>query len=131
MTDKAVCQCCSIVVLDVDYERGAFELVIANVGTTVAHDIKVTFTRSLVGAGGNVVTKLPVFGHLRTLRPGKEVRIFLDSAASVFHRRKTNTFGCAVTWRNSAGKDHKANYQHDLDAYREMPERMPNEEPSP
>ena len=125
MSDNTPSRGVPLVVLDVDYDRGAFELVLVNIGTAVAHDIRVKFTRALVGAGENVITDLPIFEHLRTLRPDKEVRVFLDAAATLFGRRKTNTFGAAVTWRDPAGKDHKANYRHDLDAYRCLPERLP------
>jgi len=42
------------VVLDVDYREGAFELVLSNIGSGVAYDIKVAFSRKLVGAGGRL-----------------------------------------------------------------------------
>ena len=110
------------VVLDVDYREGAFELVLSNIGFDVAHDVKVTFSRKLVGAGGTVVSALPLFQQLRTLRPGKEVRVFLDAALDVFRRRPTNSFAATVVWRDPAGSDRKARYEHNLDAYRGLPE---------
>lgn len=112
------------VVLDVDYNRGSFELVIANIGTDVAHEVRVEFSRTLVGARDTEVSALPVFRRLRTIRPGKEVRIFLDGALDLFRRRKTNTFTAIVRWQDTAGREAKAAFRHDLDAYRGMPEIM-------
>jgi hypothetical protein len=116
------------VVLDVDYRGGAFELVLSNIGSDVAHDIRVEFSRKLVGAGGTVVSALPLFQQLQTLRPGKEIRVFLDSASDLLRRRRTNSFGATVVWRDSASSDHKARYRHSLDAYRGLPEIVAREQ---
>ncbi len=113
-----------IVVLDVDYAKGSFELVVANIGDGVAHDIGVKFSRKLVGADGVVVTSLPVWTQLRTLRPGKEIRVFVDTATSLFAQRKVNTFDAAVRWQDTAGGEYTARYRHDLDIYRLFPERV-------
>ena len=109
------------VVLDVDLTAGYFEMVLANVGGSVAHDVKVEFSRKIIGAEGTVVTALPVFDRLRTLRPGKELRIYVDTAVDLFERRKLNVFRATVRWRNTAGSDYRAIYRHDLDLYRDLP----------
>ena len=113
------------IVLDVDFGAGFFEFVLANIGTSVAHDITVSFSRKVIGAGGKSVTALPIFDQLRTLRPGKEVRIFIDSAVNLFRRRKTNVFGATVRWCDTSGEQYKATYRHDLDIYRGLPQVAP------
>jgi hypothetical protein len=110
------------IVLDVDYRDEAFELVLVNIGDDVAHDVRVEFSRKVIGADDTVVSALPVFQQLRTLRPGKEIRVFLDAAPGLFRRRKINTFTATVVWSGRTGSKHKARYRHDLDAYRGMPE---------
>lgn len=122
MSDQAPDARQPLVVLDVDYANGVFELVLVNIGADAARDISVGFTRKLLGAGGVIVSDLPIFSRLRTLRPGKEIRVFVDSAVDLFRRRKTNAFGSVVKWKDAAGKDHRASYRHDLDAYRGLPE---------
>jgi hypothetical protein len=113
------------VVLDVDFGAGFFEFVLANIGTSVAHDITVGFSRKVIGAEGMPVTALPIFDQLRTLRPGKEVRIFIDSAVNLFRRRKTNVFAATVRWSSTSGDQYKATYRHDLDIYRGLPQVAP------
>ena len=113
-----------LVVLDVDFGAGCFEMVIANVGSGVAHDVRVDFSRKLIGAEGRVVTALPIFDRLRTVRPGKEVRVFVDSAVNTFKRRKLNVFSATVRWSDSDGIEYKAMYRHDLDIYRGLPQMI-------
>ncbi|MEA2003178.1 MAG: hypothetical protein U9N84_14990 [Actinomycetota bacterium] len=122
MTDQRSERPAARIVLDVDYRDGAFELVLANIGDDVAHDIRVDFSRKLIGADDTVVSALPVFQQLRTLRPGKEIRVFLDAAPGLFRRRKINTFTATVVWSGGTRSKQKARYRHDLDAYRGMPE---------
>ncbi len=110
------------VVLDVDYIDGVFELVLVNLGPGVAHDVRVEFSCPLVGVGGQFdMRELNLWKRLGTLRPGKEIRVFLDSAANVFRRGRRNSFTATVTW-GTADTKQKAEYRHDLEAYRGMPD---------
>ena len=110
------------VVLDVDYVDGVFELVLVNLGPGVAHDVQVVFSHPLIGLGGQVdLRELNLWKRLRTMRPDKEIRVFLDSATNVFRRGKRNSFTATVTWRSVSGKQ-IAEYRHDLETYRGMPD---------
>lgn len=110
------------VVLDVDYMDGVFELVLVNLGPEVAHDVRVEFSHPLVGLGGRVdARELNLWKRLQTLRPDKEIRVFFDLASNVFRRGKRNSFTATVTWRTADTKQ-RAEYRHDLEAYRGMPD---------
>ena len=111
------------VLLDVDYRHGAFELVLANIGPSPAFDVRVTFSRLLMGVGGRQeISALPIFERLAMLRPGNEIRIFLDSAAGVFRWRGSRVFTATVTWRDEHDGQQRAKFRHDLDAFRDLPE---------
>ena len=113
----------SNVVLDVDYKSGAFELVLVNLGDDVAFDVRVEFSRPLHGAGGRIpISELPLWSRLTVLLPGKEIRVFFDTAPNVFRNRHKKKFSAKVTWRGATRQRFEAKYQHDLDAYRDMPE---------
>lgn len=124
MSDRPADSFQPAVVLDIDCGAGFFEMVLANVGRGVAHDVRVDFSRKVIGAEGRVVTELPVFDRLRTLRPGKEVRVFVDSAVNLFQRRKLNVFAATVRWTDSDGVEYKTMYRHDLDIYRGLPQMI-------
>lgn len=110
------------VVLDVDYVDGVFEFVLVNLGTAVARDVRVEFSRALIGLGGRTdISDLNVWKRVRTLRPGKEIRVLLDTAPNVFRRGRRNAFTVDVHWRTDHGR-HLAKFRHDLEAYRDMPD---------
>lgn len=110
------------VVLDVDFERSAFEIVLLNCGDRPAHDICVDFEPEIVGLVGRLdVGSLPIFAGLGVLRPGREIRIFLDSAASVWSH-DSYRFRATVSFADSAGKRQTQEYSHDLHVYRNLPQ---------
>lgn len=114
------------VILDVDFVRQAFVLVLANIGQAPAFDPRVTFSRKLVGVGGDVVVSdLPVWSTLTLLRPGKRLDVFLDAASLVFRRKDATEFTATVTYANDAGESFKHRYQHNLAAYRDLPQLEP------
>lgn len=110
------------VVLDVDYVNGAFVLVMHNIGSSPALKPRVEFSRDLVGVGGElVVSDLPIWQRLGLLAPDKSIRVFLDSAALVFRRKGSKRFRATVTYEDDEGNGYKHAYEHDLEAYRQMP----------
>ncbi len=56
------------------------------------------------------------------LRPGGEIRVFLDAASNVFRKRSDRKFTASVTWRNRDGDTFEETYRHDLHAFRDLPE---------
>ena len=114
------------VVLDVDYAGGAFVLVLENIGTAPAFRPRVDFSHKLIGSGGEVViSELPIWQRLGLLPPGKSIRVFLDAAALVYRRKGARRFRATVTFDDEAGNTHKRSYDHDLDAYAQMPQIEP------
>ncbi len=111
------------VVLDVDYTEGAFELVLVNLGAAVAFQPRVEFEGELIGAGGDVViSDLPIWKRLGLLRPGKAIRVFLDADALVYRRKTGRKIRAVVTYFDEAGRPYEQVVEHDLDAYRGMPQ---------
>ncbi len=111
------------VIVDVDYVNGAFVLVMRNIGGRPAFRPRVEFSRKLIGVGGEViVSELPIWSRLGVLSPSKSVRVFLDSAALVFRRKGTQRFRATVTYDDDEGRAHKRSYEHDLEAYRGLPQ---------
>lgn len=115
-----------VVVLDLDYTDGVFELVLVNTGEEPAIDIGVKFSRKLTGLGGSrVISDLPLWNRLTMLRPGKEIRVFFDTANNVFRPGTQRKFTAKIAWQNYDGRPFQASYTHDFEAYRGMPEIIP------
>lgn len=112
-----------VVVLDLEYTEGVFELVLVNTGEEPAIDIGVKFSRKLTGLGGSkVISDLPLWNRLTLLRPGNEIRVFFDTANNVFRPGPQKKFTAKTAWHNSDGRRFQASYTHDFEAYRGMPE---------
>jgi len=111
-----------LVVLDVDYVRDSFVLVLANVGTGMAYDPRVHFSAPLVGAGGTTkVSELPLWSTLTMLRPGKAIEVFFDTAPLALADGNSPQFAATVTYSDGAGERFKHRYVHSLGAYRDLP----------
>jgi hypothetical protein len=114
------------VVLDVEVEHGLVHLVLANCGDAAATSIRVEFSRRLLGLDGTLdLSELPVFKRLGVLRPGRTLRVFWDTAASLLMRDdRAAPFTAAVSWDERARHRQRADYQHDLSIYRTWPESI-------
>lgn len=113
------------VVLDVDCDRGAFFLVLANVGERIAYAVKVGISDGLLGAGGTLeVSELGIFRGLPLLRSAKEIRVFLDSAPILLRKGNSTRFEASVSYRDRDGVSYEETFHHDLGIYRDLPERV-------
>lgn len=112
------------VVLDVDVDQDRVHLVLTNCGDAVATEIRVEFSRALVGIGGALgVSDLPVFKRLGVLRPGRVLRVFWDAAHTLLAQREHSApFVATVSWNEPFRPRQRAEYHHDLSIYRQWPE---------
>ncbi len=111
------------VILDVELVGGAFVLVLENIGAAPAYSPRVKFSRKLIGAGGEkVISDLAIWSRLALLRPGARVDVFLDAAPLVFRRKGSRRFRATVTYTDDAKHSFERRYDHDLDAYLDLPQ---------
>ena len=111
------------VVLDLEVEHGCVHLILANCGDAVATDVRVEFSRPLVGIGGSLeVSGLPLFRRLGVLRPGRTLRIFWDAAPSISQRGEASPFVATVSWDERDRPGQRAAYHHDPSIYQQWPE---------
>jgi len=110
------------VVLDLEVEGDRAELVLTNFGDAVATDVRVTFSRALIGLGGSVdLGRLPIFEKLGVLAPGRSLRIFWDAASALFADERASPFVATLTWCERSRPRQHAEYHHDPGIYRQLP----------
>jgi hypothetical protein len=110
------------VILDVEFERGLFFLVLENLGDEPAHSVRVRFEEPLTGLGGERrIDRLQLFRRLEFLGPRRRIRVFLDRLALFFARGEPTAFGVTVAWRTDRGERRSREIRHDLAAYRDFP----------
>lgn len=106
------------VVLDVELVDGGFFLVLVNIGGAVARDVTVQFRPGLIGVDGQKISELAVWKRLRTLRPGREIRVFYDTMHAILARpRLEQQFSAVVSWKLGPRQSEKETYAHDLGAF--------------
>lgn len=111
------------VLLDVVYDRGCLFLVLANDGAATAFDVRVSFAKPLLGAGGAIdLAQLALFRALPLLRAGQEIRVFLDVASDLLGRKGARQVRAHVTYRSRARKRLGEVFNHDLRMWRDWPQ---------
>ena len=111
------------VLLDVECLAGQLFLVLANVGCATAFDVKVEFKRPLWGVGGEVdVAGLRIFRRLPLLRPGKEVRVFVDTARELLQRKQPKIVRARVVYRSRSERWLGESFRHDLRIWKDFGE---------
>jgi hypothetical protein len=106
---------------DVPYGRNEIELVVKNVGKTVAHDIRLEFDppfRGLTQSHQNTWPRLFTDG-IASLPPGYEIRTWINSYAGYYSANAPMTYELFVRYRgnNALSTQHTVRQTLDLWAY--------------
>ncbi len=108
------------VIVDFEFERGLLFVGVRNLGDQPALDVKVEFDKPFKGLGGSrEMNRLGLFGRIRFLAPGKEIRTLLDSSAAYFARKEPTLLTATVSYRTATGKNNHS-ITHDLAIYRDL-----------
>jgi len=113
------------VILDIDFEEGAFFVSLRNIGTRPAQNVRTVLQPPIRGLDGRQqLQELPVFRGIPFFAPGKQIRFLLDSSAAYFSRREPTRFVARIVYSDGEGKDFEAVIPHDLDIYRSLAYRV-------
>jgi len=118
-----------IAYFDVDYQTQHFHLCIANVGKTVAEDVRVSFSPELTcsqddeRAEEDKLKNLPFLRNgLGSIAPGSGIRAFYDTAPGYFEDGKyPSWYKVKINYNDQEGKKHSKEQILDLSAYEGLP----------
>jgi hypothetical protein len=116
------------VLLDVEQERGAIDLVLVNVGLEPAYNVVVTFherRRRVIERKG--LHDIRLFKGLSLLRPERALRVFFDTVPGALRRDDVGfdpVFEGVVEYRDDAGRAYKEFFSHDVSIFADWPERV-------
>jgi hypothetical protein len=111
------------VVIDFGFVSGVIiEIVITNIGKTIARDVRFAFDPPLVGTSDDdargPISELPVFRDgIPSLAPGREVTIFFDSFPARVEARLPLTYTVFVTYVGHEEEEWEDTIVLDLAAY--------------
>ena len=104
------------VILDIDFEQGAFYVSLRNIGMRPAHDVRIVLEPPIRGLDGSQqLQELPVFRSIPFFAPGKQIRFLLDASAAYFSRGEPTRFAARIVYSNGEGKTFEAVIPHDLE----------------
>jgi hypothetical protein len=111
----------SEVILDIIFEDGLFFILIKNLGSRPAFNVRIKFSNKIIGINGTkVISDLPLFSGIDFLAPGKEIKTFLDTSASYFENEQPAKFNVEISYQNSEGKKISGRINHNMEIYREI-----------
>jgi hypothetical protein len=109
------------VIVDFVFDRGMLSIVIKNIGTRPACEVRVDFSHKLMGVSGTVeVSALPLFSALEFLPGGKEITTFLDSSVSYFRSKQPTKITTRVLYKDARGAKLINTIHHNLEIYRQI-----------
>ena len=111
------------VILDIEIERGALHVVLAN-GGGHAHAVRVRFSRVIRDLAGLRLNDNPLFSRLEFLAAGRRVRLLIDTLADYEKRRQPMQFQARLEWRGADGKLVRRTISHDLTAWARLRETL-------
>lgn len=110
------------VVVDFRFDAGALSVVVENLGSEPALDVKVTFSPPFHGLGGTrAIGELAVFRRLAFLGPGRNIAAFIDTTAAYFARGEPEEIWATISYQSGDGRPHEHRVRHDLAIYRDLP----------
>ena len=113
------------VILDIDFEEGAFFVSLRNIGTRPAHNVRTVLEPPIRGLDGRQqLQELPVFRCIPYFAPGKQIRFLLDASAAYFSRGEPTRFAARIVYSNGEGKTFETVISHDLEIYRSLAYRV-------
>jgi hypothetical protein len=112
-------------ILDVEFEDGAFFILLRNIGERPALQVRTTLEPAIHGLGGRqALAELPLFREIPFFAPGKQVKFLLDSSALYFSRREPTRFTARIAYVDDKGGKFENVIQHDLEIYRSLAYRV-------
>ena len=109
------------VIVDFIFEDGLFFITVQNISDVPAYRVSTRFKPSFKGVEGTKrISELPLFRNVEFLAPRKEIRAFLDTSASYFHRQEPLLITAEISYEDGNGKKYATTIRHDLSIYLEI-----------
>lgn len=107
--------------MDWEFRDGLFFVSVRNVGITAARSVRIDFSPSFTGLGGEkTVSDLPLFADLTYLAPDRQIETFVDTSDSYFDREQPTRLKVSVRYADQDGAAYRDRFEHNLEIYREI-----------
>jgi hypothetical protein len=111
----------AVVIVDFEIDAESVFLVIKNLGSVPALNLKIKPSAPVLGLEGKKdIGKLSIFNKISYLAPLKEIKIFVDSYESFFLHLKESSVRFKISYKNVKKKGFKMKINHDLRIYADL-----------
>ena len=112
-------------ILDFEFEDGAFFISLRNIGARPALQVRTKLDPPVRGLGGKQqLAELPLFRGVPFFAPGKQIKFLLDSTALYFARGEPTRLAAHLSWNDDKGNKYETVIHHDLEIYRSLAYRV-------
>jgi len=106
----------------VELERGAFFMVLKNIGDEPATRVVTKIAGKILGPDGKkAINDLAIFRSLEFIPPGREFRILMGPAATYFSTKQPTKFTAVMTYSDGNKNSYGETITHDLSIYEDLP----------
>jgi hypothetical protein len=109
------------VIVDFEVDAAMVFILIKNLSTTAALNLKIKPSTSIPGLEGKKdLSKLLVFKEIKYFAPQKEIRIFVDGYDSFFRHLKDSAVTFSITYQDENKNQFTSKITHDLKIYSDL-----------
>jgi hypothetical protein len=109
------------VIVDFEIDAALVFIVIKNLGTSAALNLKIKPSTSIPGLEGKKdLSQLLVFKEIKYFAPLKEIRIFVDSYDSFFRHLENSVITFSIDYQDEDKNPFRNKITHDLKIYTDL-----------
>ncbi len=109
------------VIVDFNCSAGLLFVLLKNIGTRSAYNVRTVFDQPLRGLGGQkCISELQLFRSVEFIPPGKEFSQFVDPIAAWFQQGHPSRYSITIHYDDGEGDDFEEHITHNLEIYKDL-----------
>ena|SRR5215475_10275308 len=109
------------VIVDFSCSQGLLFVLLKNIGTRSAYNVRTVFDQPLHGLGGQkCISELQLFRCVEFIPPGKEFSQIIDTIAAWFQQEHPNRYSITINYDDREGNSFREHITHNLEIYKDL-----------
>ena len=109
------------VIIDFNCSQGLLFVLLKNIGTRSAYNVRTAFDQPLRGLGGQkCISELQLLRCVEFIPPGKEFSQFVDPIAAWFQQGHPIRYSIAINYEDREGNKFEEQITHNLEIYKDL-----------
>lgn len=109
------------VIIDFNCSQGLLFILLKNIGTRSAYNVRTVFDQPFRGLGGaKCISDLQLFRCVEFVPPGKEFSQFVDPIAAWFQKGYPSRYAITIRYDDREGNTFEDRITHNLEIYKDL-----------